>query len=116
VLAVPEVKARAKGYYDYLISVNRAARSRGLFELYLRGIRQRLPRINIPLATGDPDVKLDLQAVLEHTYEAGSYGDRLNYDTACNPPLSPADAAWARELIVKAKQQASNSSTPADGM
>src|SRR5260370_5590707 len=72
-LAVPEEKARAQRHYDYLVSVNRAINSRGLFELYLRGIRQRLPKINVPLASGDPDVKLDLQAVLEHTYEAGSY-------------------------------------------
>jgi hypothetical protein len=105
VLAIPEAKARAKGYYDYLISVNRAADSRAFFELYLRGIRQRLPRIGVPLAAGDPDVKLDIQAVLDQTYEAGSYRERIDYDAPSKPPLSVADEAWARELIQKARQQ-----------
>ena len=99
VVAVPEYKARGKGFYDYLISVNRAIRARTGFELYLRGLRERLPRIKVPLAEPDPDVQLDLQAVLNHTYEQGSYRDRLNYQVPCKPALSPADQAWAGELI-----------------
>jgi hypothetical protein len=71
VLAVPVSTARSQGTYDDLISVNRAKNSRAKFELYLRNLRQRLPRIRIPLAEGDPDVKLDLQAVLEQTYDRG---------------------------------------------
>jgi hypothetical protein len=31
-------------------------------------------------------------------------------------PLSPADGAWARELILKAKPQAAISPAPADGV
>jgi hypothetical protein len=107
VLAVPEATARRRGPYDYLISVNRATkRPRTSYELYLRGLRQRLPRIRIPLAGDDPDVKLDLQAVLEQTYEAG-YRERLNYAAPCNPPLAPADLAWANQLIQDAERQAS---------
>src|SRR5262249_49747299 len=66
VLAVPEELAKAQGAYDYLISVNRARGAREEFELYPRNLRQRLPRIRVPLAEGDPDVLLDLQAVLTH--------------------------------------------------
>jgi len=107
VLAIPEATARRKGPYDYLISVNRARNQpRRSFELYLRCLRQRLPRIRIPLAEDDPDVKLDLQAVLEQTYEAG-YRERLNYTVPCNPPLAPAEQAWADQLIQEAQRQAS---------
>ena len=79
--------------------MNRARNEpRRSFELYLRGFLQRLPRIRIPLAGDDPDVKLDLQAVLEQTYEAG-YRERLNYVVPCNPPLAPAEQAWANQRI-----------------
>jgi hypothetical protein len=107
VLTVPEATARRQGPYDYLISINRAGKNpRTKFELYLRGLRQRLPHIKIPLAGDDPDVKLDLQAVLEQTYQGG-YRERINYAAACNPPLAPADQAWANELIAQAARQAS---------
>jgi hypothetical protein len=107
VLAIPEATARRQGPYDYLISVNRATKQpQSSFELYLRGLRQRLPRIKIPLAGDDPDVKLDLQAVLEQTYAAG-YRERLNYAVPCNPPLAAADQAWANQLIQEAERQAS---------
>jgi hypothetical protein len=103
-LAVPEYKARGKGFYDYLISLNRATKTRTGYALYLCTVRERLPRIKIPLADPDPDVRLDLQGVLNHTYEQGSYRDRLNYDVPCKPPLSPADQAWALDVVRAATQ------------
>jgi hypothetical protein len=99
VLAVPEWAARGSGPYSYLICVNRAEGRRDRFEWYPRQLRQRLPRIRVPLADGDPDVVLDVQAVLNQTYEAGSYRERLRYDQPCVPPLSSEDQAWADELI-----------------
>ena len=44
---------------------------------------------------GDPDVVLDLQAVLAKTYEAGRYRERLRDDRPCVPPLSAETQAWA---------------------
>ena len=101
VLAVPELVARKKPY-DYLISVNRAEERREFFELYRRRLRERLPRIRIPLADSDPDVVLDVQAVLAETYERGSYRDRLNYAEPCAPPLAAEDQQWANQLIQSA--------------
>jgi hypothetical protein len=99
VVAVPEWAARDLGDYQTLVCVNRAKGARDLFELYRRGIRDRLPRIRIPLSEPDPDVPLDLQAVLSQTYEAGRYRDILRYDSPCTPPLTPDDQAWAETLI-----------------
>jgi hypothetical protein len=99
VVAVAEWAARGHGPLDYLVCVNRAVETRSKYQLYPRGLRERLPRIGVPLATGDSDVVLDVQAVLEQTYEAGSYGDRLRYDRPCAPPLSAEDQAWADERI-----------------
>jgi hypothetical protein len=106
VLAVPEWLARSQGDYDYLICVNRAVGRRTKFELYPCALRQPLPPIRVPLAEGDPDVILDLQAVLAHTYEAGSYRDRLNYGAPGVPPLAPEDQEWASQRIQQARQQA----------
>lgn len=102
VLAVPEWLARGQGDYAYMASVNRAGELRDEFELYPRGLRQRLPRVRLPLAEGDPDVPLDLAAALAHTYEAGDYRLRIDYGKPCRPPLSAEDQSWADELIRRA--------------
>jgi hypothetical protein len=103
VLAVPEWTTKSHGPYDYLISVNRAQGMRDRYQFYPRTLRQRLPRIQVPLAEGDPDVRLDLQSVLSQTYEAGSYGRRLNYGSPCLPPLAPEDQDWATQLVQEAR-------------
>jgi hypothetical protein len=56
------------------------------------------------LADGDPDVALNVQAVVEKTYEAGDYRSVIDYDRSCRPPLSAEDQAWANQLIQSARQ------------
>lgn len=106
VAAVPEYLARSLGDYHYLVSVNRAAGDRDEFEVYRIHLRERLPVVGIPLADGDPDAALDLQAALQRTYDSGECDD-LPYDRPCRPPLSPEDQAWADELIRAASSNAS---------
>ena len=77
-----------------LVCVNQAVGLRDRFQLYLRRLRERLPRIRSPLAPPDPDIVLDIQAVLAHTYEAGGYAERLNYAIPCVPSLSQEDQTW----------------------
>lgn len=105
VVSVPESVARSKGPYDYLVCINRARGPRERFELYPRRLADRLPRIPIPLAAGDRDVRLDLQAVLELAYDRGAYRDQLRYDRPCSPPLQPPEEAWAKELLPQTTQQ-----------
>jgi len=99
VLAIPEWAARQHRPYDDLVCVNRAEGLRDRFYLYPRRVRERLPRIRLPLAAPDPDIVLDIQAVLARTSEAGGYVERLNYAAPCVPPLAPEDQAWADALI-----------------
>ena len=98
-LLIPEGEVRDRRDYDYLVSVNRATNIRRLYETDPRSLRERLPRIGIPLAEGDRDVVLDVQAVVSQTYDAGSYQARLHYDQSCIPPLREADQTWANDLI-----------------
>lgn len=102
VLAIPETRARAEGPYDYLASVNRARDLREEFELYPRRLRDRLPRIAIPLAERDQDVMLDVQSLVEKAYDTGAFADRIDYRKPCIPQLTKAQQAWANELFRKA--------------
>jgi hypothetical protein len=99
VVAVPEWAARQHGPYDYLVCINRAEGLRDRFHLYPRRLHERLPRIRLPLAVPDPDMVLDIQAVLACTYEAGGDAERLNYAAPCVPPLTHEDQAWADTLL-----------------
>jgi len=96
VLAVPESAANREGAFDYLVSVSRWT-DRRHFTLYPRTLRQRLPRIKIPLVEADAFVPLDVQAALEQVYHEGRYAWRVRYEEGCVPPLGAADQHWADE-------------------
>jgi hypothetical protein len=98
VLAIPEWRVKSFKPFDSLCCVNRWP-FRNRFELYPRTLRQRLPRLKIPLADEDPDTTLDLQAALEQVYVEGRYARRIRYDQKCKPRLSPQDQTWANERI-----------------
>lgn len=66
---------------------------------YPVGLRDRLPRLAIPLDTTDHPAILDLQAVFEHVWDFGPYPRRLLYDQLTPPGLSAEDVAWCRERI-----------------
>jgi uncharacterized protein DUF4058 len=86
------------GRWDYLVSLHRGGTGR-VFEGWSILLRNRLPRIAIPLADGDPDVVLDLQPVFDRCYDTGPYARRLDYRTDPEPPLAGEDAAWADALL-----------------
>lgn len=81
----------------YHTSIFRAGR-RDQLEYYRMPLRERLPRIPIPLRPADPRAVLDLQATLDTAYDRGRYDD-INYARPLSPPLHPADAEWAAELL-----------------
>ena len=98
VVAIPEWRVKPFEPFDSLCCVNRwPARHR--FELYPRSLRQRLPRVRIPLADADPDAMLDVQAALEQVYHEGRYARRMRYDEKCLPRLPAKAQAWADERI-----------------
>jgi hypothetical protein len=62
-------------------------------------LRQPLPIIKIPLRANDQPCELALQPLIEEAYESGRYSRTIDYRQPCEPPLEPADAAWARDAI-----------------
>lgn len=94
---VPSGVVRERGRSEYLVNVVRApARD---YEFYPIRIRQRLPRVAIPLRTGEPDIVLDLQAVLDAAYDDGAFHMRIDYTRAPTSPLADDDALWADQLL-----------------
>ena len=96
-LAVPAVGAdqgRAAAYYTCVRRANR----RGYWEVYPMPLRDPLPVVPVPCRPTDPDVPLALQPVLDRVYAEGGHGT-ARYARPLDRPLSPADAAWAADLI-----------------
>jgi hypothetical protein len=100
IMAVDPTLIPPEAQTTYLACVQRGWRP-GRFELFPISLRQRLPRIRIPLRKTDVDIRLDLQAVLEQAYRKGRYHLTLDYRKPPVPPLGPADAKWAKALIAK---------------
>ncbi|CAN5731949.1 DUF4058 family protein [soil metagenome] len=97
-VAAPRDRLLRRGPFDYLASLSRGDR-RDRFEVWAIPLRQRLPRIAVPLANGDPDVSLDLQPLFDRCYEAGGYARRLDYRRESVPALPRAEAEWAESLL-----------------
>ncbi len=97
-VAAPAAKATRNGRADYVICTRRTARPGG-FEVVRFTVRDVLPCVRIPLRAGESDVVLHLPDVLTRSYEVGAYAYRIDYRQDADPPLPPADAAWAQEVL-----------------
>ncbi len=83
--------------WDYLINVVRQGQIE--HEVYRFTVRERLPRIRIPLRSESPDAVLDLHLVFEQVYDSGPYPVRFDYSSPPVPPLSTDDEAWADQML-----------------
>lgn len=93
----PVRKLPAQLQCEYQACVRRAA-SPDEHELYPMPLRQKLPTIRVPLREGDPDVALDIQALVAQAYERGAYDD-IDYSRPPTPPLDEEQQAWAGEVV-----------------
>jgi hypothetical protein len=88
--------------FDYIACVFRRSRPRQC-ELYVWGIRDRLPILPLPLGPPHSDAALDLQAALDAAYDRGPYRrGAVDYSAAPPPPLRDHDVAWATDLVRQA--------------
>lgn len=83
---------------DYRVLVSRCE-ARWRVKYWPISVRQRLPVIGIPLKGNDSDASLDLGKVLGTAYDVAAYEDSVDYTRPPDPPLSPADARWANQLL-----------------
>jgi hypothetical protein len=60
---------------------------------------ERLPVLPVPLLDPQPDLRLDLQPLLDDLYALGRYDELLEYERPLQPPLPDSQAAWVRERL-----------------
>ena len=96
-VAVP-IETLTDRTWDYIVCLHRGSTGPE-YEIWPCKLRERLPRILIPLADEDPDIVLDLQALFDECYDKGYYSHKVHYDVLPSPPLKPGDAAWADALL-----------------
>jgi hypothetical protein len=97
-VAAPRDRLRQRGRWDYVTCLHRYANPYD-YEVWMTTVRQRLPRVNVPLANDDSDVTLDLQAVFDRAYDSLPYRRRVNYQDEPPYPLQADDAVWAETLL-----------------
>ena len=88
---------------DYRIAVSRAVQ-RPTVEIWPFGLRDPLPVVPLPLREGEPELPLDLKAVLDSVYDGG-HSERSIYQDPPEPPLSRSDAAWAKKILAAAAKK-----------
>lgn len=98
-VAVPKEALLERGVkWDYLVCLHRGGQG-AVYEVWLFTVRQRMPRIAVPLAGDDPDVPLDLQAVFNRCYDAGRFANRVDYAGEPFTPLREDDMRWADAIL-----------------
>ncbi|HLK59135.1 MAG TPA: DUF4058 family protein [Chthonomonadaceae bacterium] len=98
VVMVPRETLLRETRWDYLVCLYRAGQPQAL-QVWPTPLRERLPRIDIPLDVGVQDVVLDLQEAFDRNYEEGAYIRDIDYRREPIPPLGSEDAAWADALL-----------------
>ena len=82
---------------DYYVMVSQVD-DRPNVGLWPVDLREPLPEIPVPLMEADEEVALHLQEALQRAYDAAGYRSYI-YSSTPDPPLPPADARWAAELL-----------------
>ncbi len=84
---------------DYFALLSRAE-DRPAVGIWPIALADPLPVVPIPLRQPDPDVPLDLGAVLRHIYASARYDLRVDYQQAPPPPeLSPEEHNWLDAIL-----------------
>jgi len=77
----------------YYIVLSRRQR-RPVVEVWPIQLWEKLPTIPVPLLPPDPDVLLDLNAVVASVYERGAYDRIIDYRQPPPPPLTDEEVQW----------------------
>ncbi len=97
-LRAGERHERLTGRSDYCVTLWRRGRG-GLYAWFI-DLRDPLPTIAVPLRPPYEDLPLDLQRVLDETYDRAYYAESIDYTRPLPPPpLQPADAAWVKNTL-----------------
>jgi hypothetical protein len=97
-VSAPKQALLSRGTWEYLVSLHRGGAG-AHYEVWPFSVRDRLPRIWVPLLHTDDDLIFELQPVFDRAYGTGPYAVDVDYDLDPEPPLSAEQAAWADALL-----------------
>ncbi|MGE0608418.1 MAG: DUF4058 family protein [Pirellulales bacterium] len=100
-MRVPPVNLTTLVDWRLLVVVHRVFPTRR--EVYSIPLTKRLPRVAVPLLSGEPDVVLDLQAAFERCWNSGPYPELLRYDQPPPADLTAEEQRWCAETLRGAK-------------
>lgn len=93
-VAAPESLLAEFGPWHYVVSLHWAGDG-DRYEAWSRTVEQRLPRFRVPLSGDYEDVVVDLQVVLDETYEAGAFHKQIDYaDDPPPPSFNASELNW----------------------
>ncbi|MDZ4877866.1 MAG: hypothetical protein CLLPBCKN_007301 [Chroococcidiopsis cubana SAG 39.79] len=102
-MLVPLLRKRYTAMLEiYLVEDNA---SEAVVDVWMLKLLDRLPVIPLPLRQPDPDVPLDLAAVLNAIYDEAAYNLSIDYRQVPPPPLSKSDNLWLENLIVPLREE-----------
>ncbi len=87
-----------KPYGVSILRMNILTNGEGDGDAYLIGLRDPLPVISIPLRSGEREIALALQPLIDQCHERGRY-HLLHYDRYLSPRLNEDDADWVAERL-----------------
>lgn len=93
-VAIPRDILQMHTVWDYVVCLHRGGAG-NQFEVWPITLRDRLPRVAVPLSEADDDVILDLQAVFTECYERGDFAADINYQDEPAIRLPKEDVTWA---------------------
>jgi hypothetical protein len=82
----------------YVILVVRKNRVTGC-QIVPAHFRHPLPAIPVPLLEPDPDLRIELQPMVEAIYARSRYYVDIEYDRPLSPPLTAEETAWLAEQV-----------------
>jgi Protein of unknown function (DUF4058) len=88
----------------YFVFLSRVER-RPHVEIWPIRLEEALPIVPVPLLTGDPDARLDLQQALSAAYETYKYDADCDYSRSPPGPLTPAEADWIDQRLRQASRR-----------
>ena len=83
---------------DYRILVSRS-NTRPKAELYGFNLQQPIPRLYLPLKSGDTEPEINLKAILDDIYDRAGYSFRIDYQQPAQPALDKTIQEWAIALL-----------------
>lgn len=82
----------------YYVVLSRSYR-RPIVEVWPIQLWEKLPTIPVPLLRPDPDVLLDLSAIVATVYERGAYDRVIDYRQPPPSPLTDAESEWIDQVL-----------------